>query len=94
VKFIFAPIGIVAGLIAGLIAQKGFERIWALFDDEEPPDPGRRDERFTRLIPALIVEGAVFRLTKGLVDRSVRGGFARATGRWPGELEVEKDGRS
>lgn len=93
-KFIFAPIGIVAGLIGGLIAQKGFERIWALFDDEEPPDPGRRDERFARLIPALIVEGAVFRLTKGLVDRGVRRSFARATGRWPGELEVEKEDRS
>jgi hypothetical protein len=27
-KFLFAPIGIGAGLLAGLLAQKAFERIW------------------------------------------------------------------
>jgi uncharacterized protein DUF4235 len=86
-KLIFAPIGIVAGLIAGLIAQKGFERLWAVFDEEEPPDSADRDIRFSKLIPALLLEGAVFRLTKGLVDHSVRGGFARFTGRWPGSTD-------
>lgn len=84
-KLIFAPIGIVAGLIAGTIAQKLFDRVWAVFDEEEPPEPDQREARYTKLIPALLVEGAVFRLTKGLVDHGVRSGFARATGRWPGE---------
>jgi hypothetical protein len=49
VKLVFAPIGIIAGLLAG----------------------------------------AIFRLTKGLVDHGVRGGFARATGRWPGDKRAE-----
>jgi hypothetical protein len=84
-RFIFAPIGIIAGLIAGSIAQKAFERLWAVVDDEEPPEPSERDIRFAKLIPALLVEGAVFRLTKGLVDHGLRSGFARATGTWPGE---------
>ncbi len=84
-KLIFAPIGIVAGLLAGLLAQKGFDRIWALVDDEEPPEPDQRDVRYRKLIPALLVEGAVFRLTKGVVDHGVRGAFARLTGSWPGE---------
>ena len=44
-RFLFAPIGIVAGLIAGSIAQKAFERLWAVFDDEEPPAPERRPDR-------------------------------------------------
>jgi Protein of unknown function (DUF4235) len=85
VKLIFAPIGIVAGLLAGLLAQKGFDRLWAVFDEEEPPEPDQRDASYPKLIAALVVEGAVFRLTKGIVDHAVRGGFARATGRWPGE---------
>jgi Protein of unknown function (DUF4235) len=85
VKLIFAPIGIVAGLLAGLLAQKGFDRIWALVDDEEPPEPDQRDVPYRKLIPALLVEGAVFRLTKGMVDHGVRGAFSRMTGRWPGE---------
>ncbi len=88
-KLIFAPIGIVAGLLAGLIAQKGFDRLWAIFDEEEPPEPDQREIRYAKLIPALLIEGAVFRLTKGLVDHGVRGGFARLTGRWPGEERDE-----
>jgi Protein of unknown function (DUF4235) len=84
-KLVFAPIGIVAGLIAGLIAQKGFERLWAVLDDEDPPEPDQRDATYPKLVAALLLEGAVFRLTKGLVDHGVRGGFARLTGRWPGE---------
>jgi hypothetical protein len=83
-KLIFAPIGIVAGLLAGAVAQKGFERIWALVDEEDPPAPDRRDASYPKLIAALAVEGAVFRVTKGVVDHAVRGGFARTTGRWPG----------
>ena len=84
-KLIFAPIGIIAGLLAGLAAQKAFDRLWAIFDEEEPPEPDQRQIRYAKLIPALLIEGAIFRLTKGLVDHGVRGGFARLTGKWPGE---------
>jgi hypothetical protein len=90
VKLIFAPIGIAAGLLAGLVAQKGFERLWSAFDEEEAPAPDQRDVSYPKLIAALVVEGAVFRLTKGLVDHAVRNGFARTTGRWPGEDPSEQ----
>jgi hypothetical protein len=89
VKLLFAPIGIAAGLVAGFLAQKGFERAWGLFDEEEPPAPDQRHASYPKLVAALALEGAVFRLTKGLVDHFVRGGFARATGSWPGELSPE-----
>lgn len=88
-KLIFAPIGIVAGLLAGLVAKKGFERIWAIFDEAEPPEPDQQEAAYPKLIAALVVEGAVFRLTKGVVDHGVRSGFARLTGSWPGEQEAE-----
>ena len=84
-KLIFAPIGIAAGLLAGLVAQKGFDQVWSVFDDEEAPAPDQPRSSYPKLIAALVVEGAVFRLTKGLVDHAVRSGFARTTGRWPGE---------
>jgi uncharacterized protein DUF4235 len=84
-KLLFAPIGIIAGLLAGMVAQKGFDRLWAVFDEEEPPEPDQRDASYPKLIAALLVEGAVFRLTKGVVDHGVRSGFARMTGTWPGE---------
>jgi hypothetical protein len=93
-KLIFAPVGIVAGLLAGFVAQKGFERIWAVIDEEDPPAPDRRDISYPKLIAALSVEGAVFRLTKGVVDHAVRAAFARATGRWPGEDTSEEAARA
>lgn len=89
-KLIFAPIGIVSGLLAGWVAQRVFERIWAFFDEEEAPEPGQEDASLPKLATALVVEGAVFRLTKGLVDRATRGGFARMTGRWPGEKAPDR----
>ena len=37
------------------------------------------------LIAALLVEGAIFRAVRGVVDRGARIGFARTTGTWPGD---------
>jgi hypothetical protein len=85
VKLIFTPIGILAGLAAGFAAQKGFERIWAILDDEEPPEVEDRGASYPKLALALLLEGAIFRLVKGMVDRGARVGFASLTGSWPGE---------
>lgn len=89
-RFLFAPIGIIAGLAAGFAAQKGFERLWAVFDEEEAPEPEDREVSYAKLVPALIVEGAIFRLVKGMVDRGARRGFASLTGTWPGEQDSSK----
>ena len=64
-KILFAPVGIIAGLIAGLIAKKGFEKAWSVIDDQEAPEPDQRDVPTGKLIAALAIEGAIFRVTKG-----------------------------
>lgn len=84
-KVLFTPIGILAGLAAGFAAQKGFERIWAVIDEEEAPEVEDREVSYPKLITALLLEGAIFRLVKGMVDRGARSGFASLTGTWPGE---------
>jgi hypothetical protein len=89
VKVLFAPIGILAGLIAGLVAQKGFERIWGIVDKEQAPEAENRDVSYPKLVLALLLEGAIFRLVKGMADRGARVGFASLTGRWPGEEKAE-----
>jgi hypothetical protein len=90
-KFIFAPISIVLGLIAGALGKKLFEQVWGLIDDEEPPKPEHREFSWPKLISALVVEGAIFRLVKGLVDHGSRTSFARVTGSWPGEERPERE---
>jgi hypothetical protein len=84
-KFLFAPIGIVTGLIAGMLAKKGFEKAWAVIDDEDPPEPDLKQAPTVKLILALALEGAIFRVVKGFADHGVRKGVAKLTGRWPGE---------
>jgi hypothetical protein len=88
-RFIFAPIGIVAGLIAGIAGKKAFEKLWGVVDDQEPPHPEHREIEWPRLVAALAVEGAIFRLVKGLVDHGARRSFAGLTGSWPGEERPE-----
>jgi len=84
-KLLFAPLGIGTGIVAGLLAKRAFEGIWSAIDAEEPPQPDQRDVRLLKLAAALALEGAIFRLAKGVADHGARGGVARLTGRWPGE---------
>jgi hypothetical protein len=88
-RVLFAPVSIAAGLLAGLIGKKLFEQAWGLVDEVEPPDSEHREIDWPKLIVALAIEGAIFRVVKGLVDHQARASFARATGSWPGEAEPE-----
>jgi Protein of unknown function (DUF4235) len=90
VKLAFIPVSILGGLLAGLIGQKVFDAIWGKVDDQEPPQPEHREVRLAKLATALIIEGAIFRLVKGLFDHAARRGFARMTGAWPGEESPDK----
>ncbi len=90
-KFLFLPFSIVGGLIAGFVGKKLFEQIWGLIDEEEPPDAKHRETSWGKLAAALVLEGAIFRLVRGLFDHGARGGFARLTGTWPGETRPEPE---
>jgi hypothetical protein len=89
-KVAFIPISILGGLLAGLIGQKLFEKLWSVFDDEEPPDAQHREVAMVKLAGALLLEGAIFRLIRGFFDHSARRGFARMTGTWPGDEAPER----
>ncbi len=89
-KLAFTPVSIISGLLAGLIASKVFELLWGQFADEEAPAPEHREISWPALILAMLVEGAIFRVTKGVVNRGTRVAFERATGKWPGEEKPDK----
>jgi hypothetical protein len=71
------------------LRRPGFERIWAIVDDEQAPEVEIREVSYPKLVLALLLEGAIFRLVKGMVDRGARVSFASLTGRWPGEEEAD-----
>ena len=89
-KIVFIPVSIVGGILAGVLGRKAFDVVWGKVDEEEPPQPDHREVDMRKLVAALVLEGAIFRLVKGLFDHGARRGFARWTGAWPGEERAEK----
>ena len=84
-KILFVPFSVFGGLLAGLIGKKIFEGVWSIFDDEEAPDPKHQNISWRKLIPALVLEGAIFRAVRGVFDHGARVVFSRFTRSWPGE---------
>ena len=84
-KLLFIPFSVLGGIVAGVLRKKTFEVLWGVVDDEEAPDPKHKEISFKKLVPALLLEGAIFRVVRGLFDHGTRHAFNRVTGSWPGE---------
>jgi hypothetical protein len=90
-KFAFMPLSVALALVAGQISKKIFDLVWGAVDDEEAPRPKHRDVPLLKTAVALVVEGAIFRLVRGLTDHGARRAFAGVTGSWPGEERPEPE---
>ena len=86
----FTPIGLGIGLAAGQLAKKIFDKVWGMIQDEEAPRPKHREVPVVKMLLALLVEGAIARAVRGMVDHGSRHGWARLTGAWPGEERPEE----
>jgi hypothetical protein len=89
-KLLFLPFSITAGLIAGLLSKKLFDGVWRLVDQEEAPEAEHKEIAIGKLVLALVIEGAIFRAVRGLVDHGARRSFYNLTGRWPGDEAPEQ----
>jgi hypothetical protein len=90
-RILFVPFSVAGGLLAGLLGKKLFEQVWGMIDKEEPPHPEHRQISVPKMLIALALEGAIFRLTKGALDHWARRSFERFMGSWPGEEEPEPE---
>lgn len=88
-RFLFIPFSVIGGILAGAVGKKTFEAIWGAFDDEEAPEPKHREISLVKLLAALVLEGAIFRAIRGLIDHGTRHAFQKMTGSWPGEEQPE-----
>lgn len=87
----FTPISLLVGLAAGQVGKKIFDFIWSKFDDEDAPEPKYKEIDRRKLIIALLIQGALFRLIKGITDHGLRHAFERRGGEWPGEIRPESE---
>ena len=88
-KLLLIPFSVIGGILAGIVGKKTFQALWGAFDDHEAPDPEHRNVKLKKLIPALLLEGAIFRAVRGLFDHGARRAFSKLTGNWPGEERPE-----
>ena len=84
-KILFIPFSVLGGMIAGIIGKKAFEVLWGAIDHQDAPDPKHEQIAWQKLIPALLLEGAIFRAVRGLFDHGSRRAYSTPTGSWPGE---------
>jgi uncharacterized protein DUF4235 len=90
VRILFLPFSIASGLVAGAVARRVFDLMWGLVDDREPPEPEHREVSWGKLILALAIEGAVFRVVRGAIERGSRQSYMALTGSWPGEEHPDR----
>lgn len=90
-KLLYKPFGIVAGILAGVLARKLFTFLWSKLDDEEPPEPTTAVASWPRVLAAATLQGAVFSATRAVVDRAGARSFEHLFGVWPGERVPERD---
>jgi hypothetical protein len=90
-KFLFMPVSIIGGLIAGQIGSRIFDALWGLIDDQEPPDSKHREISLGKMLVAAMIQGAIFRAVRKLVDHQSRRAFYGALGTWPGEQRPDAE---
>lgn len=85
-RALYKPFGLVVGLLAGVLANLLFRRLWKLTSRrDDVPAPTQRRAGWGEVAAAAALQGAVMKGTRAVVDRAGAKGFERATGRWPGK---------
>jgi hypothetical protein len=75
-------ISVLGGILAGVI----FKQLWKLVsNEEEAPKAREREYGWKEILPAAMLEGALFGFVKAAIDRGGARAFEKATGTWPGD---------
>jgi hypothetical protein len=85
-KLIYRPLGMAVSVLGGVLAGKAFGQVWKLITGEkEAPSPTQQDRKWSEVLLAATVQGAIFGLVKAAIDRGGATGYDKLTGEWPGD---------
>ena len=85
-KLIYRPLGIAFSVLGGILASAVFKQIWKrVSDEEDAPKALESEYGWREVLPAAVLQGAIFALVKAVVDRGGAIGFRKLTGVWPGD---------
>ena len=85
-KLLYRPLGMAVSVLGGVLAGKAFGQVWKLISgDKEAPTPTQQDRKWSEVLLAATVQGAIFGLVKAAIDRGGATGYDKLTGEWPGD---------
>jgi hypothetical protein len=85
-KLLYRPFGIAFSILGGLLAGAVFKQTWKrVSGKEDPPKPKESEYGWKELLPAALIQGALFGLVKAAVDRGGARAFEKVTGSRPGD---------
>jgi Protein of unknown function (DUF4235) len=85
-KLVYRPFGLLFSVLGGILAGVAFKQLWKVFSDEdEPPKAKESAYGWKEILPAALLQGAIFGLVKAAIDRGGARAFERLTGTWPGD---------
>ena len=85
-KLIYKPISLGTSILAGLLADAIFKRVWRLAaHQDEAPQATDAQRSWAEVLAAAALQGAVFSLVRATVDRGAAEGTRKLTGSWPGD---------
>jgi Protein of unknown function (DUF4235) len=85
-KLMYRPFGLLFSVLGGILAGVAFRQLWKVVaQEEEAPKATESKYGWREVLPAAVLEGAIFGLVKAAVDRGGARAFQKATGTWPGD---------
>ena len=85
-KLVYRPFGLLFSVLGGILAGAVFKQLWKVYSGEkDPPKPKESEYSWRELLPAALLQGAIFGLVKAAIDRGGARAFERLTGTWPGD---------
>ena len=85
-KLVYRPFGLLYSVLGGILAGAVFKRLWKVYSGEKDPPKAKESEYgWKEVLPAALLQGAIFGLVKAAIDRGGARAFERLTGTWPGD---------
>ncbi|MCX4437609.1 MULTISPECIES: DUF4235 domain-containing protein [Streptomyces] len=84
-QIVYKPVGLALGAVSGVLAGGVFKQVWKkLGHEKDAPDATDEQRSWREVLPAAVLQGAIFAGVKAAVDRGGAVAARRLTGTWPG----------